>query len=243
MIREHAVRAPLLALVLVAACSVPGTRPTVAGSGVSATEIYDIEGIHAVSLAAPGTLHIEQGEPESLTVEADENILPYLEIGLRGSDLDIRVAGARLKPRVPIRMHLVIRDITGIRLGGSGSIEAPGLRSPSLSLSVAGSGTIRLPDLEVDRLEAEVAGSGDIETSGTAQSQRYSIAGSGSVRALELQSETVQANIAGSGSLWVNASREIDANIVGSGSVRYRGDPRISLRRVGSGSVSPVDEG
>ncbi len=59
---------------LITAC---GLR-TIQGSGDVITESRDVSGFDSVSLTGIGRVIITQGDKESLTIEADDNLLEYI---------------------------------------------------------------------------------------------------------------------------------------------------------------------
>ena len=52
---------------------------TLAGSGRLVTETRAVSGFTGISLAMPGHVEVTQGDTESLTVTADDNVLPLIE--------------------------------------------------------------------------------------------------------------------------------------------------------------------
>ena len=70
--RNRLCAASLAVLLVVSACGVVG------GSGKVETETRQVSGFTAIDLTGTGEVTIEQGETESLTIEADDNVLPAL---------------------------------------------------------------------------------------------------------------------------------------------------------------------
>jgi hypothetical protein len=55
----------------------------VRGSGNVVEETREVSGVSGVELATLGTLHVEIGESESLRIEAEDNLLEYIETDVR----------------------------------------------------------------------------------------------------------------------------------------------------------------
>jgi len=73
--------AALTALVLVTmACgiSIPGST-TITPSGVVISETRDVSGFDSVDVSTLGELTLIQGATESLVIEADDNLMPYVK--------------------------------------------------------------------------------------------------------------------------------------------------------------------
>src|SRR5262249_31948418 len=84
-------------------------RETVEGSGTSATEDRKIGDVTEVELSGIGNLVINQGEVPSLSVTADDNILPHLVTETHGNKLTLHTeSGFNLRPKTPITYTLTV---------------------------------------------------------------------------------------------------------------------------------------
>ena len=197
---------------LVASCSIE------TGSGNTGTETRPVSGFSNVELAGSGELIIEQTGTESLTIEADDNLLPLLTSEVSGDTLHLGVRpNTTLRPRQSIIYRLTVRQLAG--------------------LGISGSGTVTASKIQTSRLRTDISGSGRITITGSAVDQELEISGSGEYRAEELVSKTLRAQISGSGNAVVSVTESLDVEISGSGSLTYEGDPRISEEISGSGKL------
>lgn len=235
-------RAAVLAVAALAG-AVPGAVVafgTTRGNGVRRTESRNLSGFTGIAMSVPGQLELRLGPSESVTLEADENILPLIETTVTRGTLEIRVQrGQEIAPQV-LRIVVQARQIDSLALAGSGSIRGDGLKSPSLKIDIGGSGDLVLEHADVDELGISVGGSGNAKLGGKARALKISIAGSGSVAGTALQADDARVSIAGSGSATVSARTSLRVSIAGSGSVRYQGDPKLERSIAGSGDVQRI---
>jgi hypothetical protein len=202
----------LAVLLAVAGCSV------VNGSGQVKTESRRVSGFTKIDLAGSGEVTIDQGPAESLTIEADDNVLPALTSEVSGSTLKLGTKPrTTVRTRSPIRYRVTVKDLTGVSLSGSGSVTAKGM--------------------QLSALRADISGSGTINISGSAEKQDIQLSGSGRYEAGELTSQDVTAEISGSGEVVVSVSRALKVDISGSGRVTYSGDPTVDQDISGSGKL------
>jgi hypothetical protein len=201
-----------IALLLLAACS------TTKGSGQLATAQREVSGFTKVELAGQGDLTIEQTGTESLTISAEDNLMPLLTSDVSGDTL---VLGTKPNTTIvttkPITYSVTVKDLNGLAVSGSGMTSAPKLAATGLSIKISGSGTISV--------------------SGAATDQDLEISGSGRYQADGLTSKTVKARISGSGNANVMATDMLDVAISGSGSVTYSGNPQVKQEISGSGQL------
>jgi hypothetical protein len=207
----------VLALCAVAACgSDSATSDTVRGSGTIVTEAREVEGFSEIRLEGSGDVLVDVGSSESLTIEADDNLLPLISTEVRGSRLVIDHE-RELSPTADIVYRIEAIDFDGVAIAGSADVVAPDVDCGVFSVSVAGSGSLDL-DGVCEGLEVDIAGSGDLDAGG-------------------LVVDRAAISIAGSGDVVVNATEELRVSIAGSGDVVYLGDPVTEVDIGGSGEV------
>lgn len=231
--------APIIALVLMSCgFNVDFNGRRIRGSGDAKTETREVSNIERVSLEGEGDLTIIQGDEESLTVEADDNVLPYIETRMEGRELVLTIRrGFSINPRTRIRYTLKLKEVNRISVAGAGDVRADSLKVGDLSMEIAGSGDMRIDKLEAEELEVKTSGSGNFNLKGKVNSQRITINGAGNYSALDLESAEADVTISGAGNvdLWVTGT--LDVRVAGVGNVNYYGQPSVSQSITGGGSV------
>src|SRR5215210_6964181 len=152
---RHRLPALSLAVLLVlSACSV------VNGSGQVATENRQVSGFTRIDLSGAGEVTLEQGGAESLTVEADNNVLPALTSKVSDSTLKLdKKPGTTVRTKNPIRYRVTVKELTGVEVSGSGTVEAQRMTLQTLRVDISGSGVVNLSGSAVEQ-DIEVSGSG-----------------------------------------------------------------------------------
>jgi len=202
----------LAVLLLVSACSV--TK----GSGRVVTETREVSGFTKVELSGSGELTIEKTGTESLSISAEDSLLPQLTSDVSGDTLTLGTKpNTSILPTKPITYSLTVKDLTGI--------------------AVSGSGSVRVSDLMTNSLTTKISGSGTITASGAVNDQDVDISGSGRYQAEQMTSKAVRAQISGSGTASVLASDLLDVKISGSGTLTYSGNPQVTQQISGSGKL------
>lgn len=187
---------------------------------------------------------VGQDLPEGLTIQADENVLPYIITRVNDNGtLQIRVKDHyRLNTRKKIQIKVQVENLEGIYIAGSGNITGIGKFSGSneLHAEIAGSGHINL-SVNTPKVFSKIAGTGTISLDGETKDETISIAGNGVIKCANLKAENVKIKIAGSGDVYVFAANQLDISIAGSGSVFYSGNPALTQHIAGSGNIKKMD--
>jgi hypothetical protein len=217
----------------------------ITGSGRTTTEARTISGVTSVVLEGSGEVEIVQGAAESLTIEAEDNLLPLITSAVQAGTLRLGFDRATwreaIRPTQPIRFVLTVPALQSIDLAGRGSLHAADLQADPLALHLTGAGTITLDHLEAGALDVRLDGSGNVIVAGRVDDQTVVIAGSGQYQAGDLDSQTARVTITGTGDVVVWARADLSAEISGSGTVSYWGDPVVSRRAItGTGDINPL---
>ncbi len=226
------------------ACTVSGVEfGGVRGSGRVVEEMREVSGFTGVELATWGDLTIEVGEKEELRIQAEDNVIEFLETRVDGDMLVIRTQpGIALMAVEPVNLYLTVRELDTIVVAGSGDVTGPDLEADRIEVTIYGSGDVELGDLIADTVELKVVGSGDMDVASVrAREQAVHISGSGDVDVDRMQADSVDVRIPGSGELDVFAGEVGEQSVAISGSGDYRAKEMESsqarVRIDGSGSV------
>jgi hypothetical protein len=190
----------------------------VSGSGNVVTEERSVGDFSAVSLQGVGRLIIDETGSESLSITADDNLLPYIETSVRGDKLFISA-----------RNGVIFNDVSDLTY----HVTAENLRAVELD----GTGSIQVSNLDEEKFEVNLSGAGDINVSGKVDEQTIEIDGAGAYTADELPSRDTTVRHDGAGMVVVQVSEKLDVHINGLGTVEYIGDPSVTQEINGLGTV------
>jgi hypothetical protein len=228
-----------LCLVTLSAC-VP--RTLVQGSGNIVTESRPVTNFDKISLSGAGDLNITQGDTESLTIEADDNLLPYIETTVQNGTL---IIGLRddvanvfaFRPTRGIKYNVGVINLSQVLVSGAGNVNIPALKTTNLALRTTGAGNSNLADLEASNLTVDITGAGNIVLAGAVEMQEASLSGFGNYNAGDLSSTRANVSISGAGNATVWVTQSLDARISGAGSVTYYGSPQVTQSVSGVGTI------
>lgn len=214
---------------------------TVRGNGEMTTKNRTVSDYDKVGLTGSMDVQLVAGQEGSLKIEAEENLMEYIETESKGGRLEISVKkGYNIQPSRNNKIVVTVpfRDLDGVYLTGSGDITSSDvIKSENFETKITGSGDVKLM-VNAKNARASVTGSGDMALRGTAQDFNCKVTGSGDISASDFKCERVDATVTGSGDISVYASEELRASTPGSGDIRYSGNPKKEdFKTFGSGSV------
>ncbi len=206
----------LVALSVFTGCafSLNGTR----GSGVLKTEVREVKTFSTISFKSVGKLKIQQTGKESLTIIADENILPILESRVSEQTLYINnVNSSSIDPTNPIEFIVEVKNLENLYTKAVGSIEVKDIQGKRLSISLDGVGSMAIAG-NVDVLDLNLSGVGNFNGE-------------------ELKAKQATVRNKGVGSAVVNVSEQLEASVSGIGAIEYIGSPQVQESMKGMGEI------
>jgi len=212
-------------------------------SGPYDTEQFDVSAFNSISIETIGEFIIEQGDNESLSVEAPRDFMRYLIIEVEGDTLVIRTRRGFFGG--PIRRAVFtigVKDLEEISLSGAGAIKVLSLDTETFNVNLTGAGSVEIDDLQADRLEVDLTSAGAVIIAGKVEKQYISLTGVGSYEAGDLHTEDTDILLTGAGSAVVWAEDDLDAEITGVGSISYFGSPNVYQNVSGLGSINSRGE-
>lgn len=227
-------------------------KNTIKGDGKIVTKEIAISNYDKISYVGHLDIEYEQSDAAPyLRIMVDENILPYLEIKMKGKTLTIQPKNEKellndysyslnLQPTV-CEIKTNSRELKEISAVGSGEfIAKTSLKVDRLEISIAGSSSINFEHLlEARKVDFNVAGSGDINaTRIKVDNLNCSVAGSGNIL-LKGEAERSDMSVAGGGD--INAFdctvREAECSVAGGGDIKVFATEQLDASIAGGGNI------
>ncbi|AFY74412.1 Protein of unknown function (DUF2807) [Synechococcus sp. PCC 7502] len=206
----------IISLIILTGCSFSlfGTR----GSGVFKTESREITTFSSISFKSVGKLNVIQDGKESLTIMAEDNILPILESHVSDQTLYISNEDkSSINPTKPIEFVVEVKSLEKLEVNGVGSIKVSSIQGKRLSVSLDGVGSVAIAG-NVDVLDLDLSGVG-------------------SFNGEELKAKQAKVRNKGVGNAVVNVSEQLEASVSGIGAIEYIGSPQVKESVKGLGGI------
>ncbi len=228
----------VLLAVLFGACGVNVNLNIERGSGHVITESRNVSNFDSLLLSGIGDVTLEQGDSESLEIEAEDNVVPHIQTKVVNGTLEIRYDRKTIIPTKSVKFRLVMRDIHKLDTQGVSNIQSEKINTDQLDVSIGGTGNVNIRDLTADQLTVNVSGAGNFSASGEVTDLKITLSGAGNFNGEDLKSANTTIAIAGLGRVTTWSTDTLDVTISGTGGVDYYGDPQVSQQISGIGSIN-----
>ena len=226
----------LLVIITASACN-----HTKTGNGKVITEKRSTAPFNKISVSQAIKVDVQLGVQTSVIVEADENIISYIEtVSSENGKLNIRLKDNVSFNNATMSVHIITPDITSLTASSAAEIESKTLISnmERINFKTSSSGQITM-QVETPTVDIDASSGSTIKLSGRAKNIMVE-ASSGSDADLQtLQAETVKASASSGSTINVFASVSLDA-VASSGSniIHTGGASSVKKKESSGGSVS-----
>lgn len=218
----------------------------VPGSGKMKRETRPLPSFDALEIQYPVEALIRQGDSESITIEAEDNLLPQLRAEVKNGKLIFGNAerdwSKRVRPSLPVKIIVTVKELRAIDFDSAGTLRIESLQTDSLRLALNGAGDVKIDGLKADSLECEINGAGGIEAAGATRRAEIRIDGFGDFKGKNLKTADADVTVNGAGGVEISVTESLNAELNGAGSVGYYGSPNVNQKVNGAGSVKKLDE-
>lgn len=212
-------------------------------SVLQAQQTKYLENFTGINAGDDLSIIITQGDTNSFTVNAPDNMLPQIKTTVENNTLSIITEG-NIKNQEDISITITVKKLASIISEGAANIKSSNeLICDKLTIETNGSGDINLLT-KANEINASTNGSGNMMLKGSTQKLTATTSGSGDINATNLEAKKVNAKTSGSGEAKVFVLESLTANISGSGDIIYKGNPvDRNVNISGSGAVRESKSG
>jgi len=214
-------------------------------------EVRKVGDFNRIAMKGWGKVTISQGKEQSLTVEADEQLMKRITTEVVDGKLIIDLgrdwmermsAGLEFLSSREIHFTIVAKNLSSIEISGACEMEVGALKSDEFDLKMSGASSVKLADLNAKKLVASMPGAGKVVVSGKVNDQEVMVTGAGNYDATKLETDNTRVSLTGVGNATIWAKENLDVSVTGVGSIEYYGNPRIKQSTTMLGSIRNMGE-
>lgn len=210
----------------------------ITGSGNVITENRPVGSFNRVRMEIYGTLEIQQGTAESLTITGEDNILPLLVTDVQSGELVIKFRpNTSIITIRPVQISLTVVNLAELDNSSSGKVTVGPIKTDDFQVTSSSSGNIGIEQIQADKITAVLSSSGNITIKGSANELDLRVSSSGSFQGGDLQVQKAGVRLSSSGNATVWVIENLSANISSSGNVNYYGNPSVNQSTTSSGRL------
>jgi hypothetical protein len=186
------------------------------GSGVRLKQKRAVAAFTSIATEGAFDIDVVCQKPQSIELEADDNIADLVTTEVSNSVLHIR-SNRSFSASDPIRITISVPQLDG--------------------LSAKGAGKIDIADIKSDKFEIDANGATTIKVAGETKLIDIDSNGAGKIDAHKLRAARAVVEAKGVARIAVKVAEQLDVTVSGPSHVTYEGDPVVNKTIHGPGSV------
>ncbi|HMS33954.1 MAG TPA: head GIN domain-containing protein [Ignavibacteria bacterium] len=198
------------------------------GNGIVEKETRSLSSFNEIEINSVLNVFLKQSDNESVTVESDKNLIPYIKTYVKDGRLIIDVKDKfKLKSSTKLNVYVSLKNLTNLINNSVGNVKSENrLNLSSLNIMNNSVGNLEL-DLSCNSLNAELNSVGDVTFRGNANNANIQNNGVGNLKAGDMTAEVLLIENNSVGNSTVSASRELYIESNGVGNVLYSGNAEL----------------
>jgi len=220
----------VFAIILFASC-----RYTT-GSGNIISETRSVSDFDGISVAGDFEVEVKTG-PASVVVEADDNIMKYIETTVSANTLKIRTEDLHNYSNVHMKVFVTVPALKKINAAASAEVQVKDVLANSSRLTFkASSGSGITARVDAPAVESDASSGATINLSGRTKSYTTEASSGSSINSADLLSENTTVKASSGSTARVHASVAINITASSGSSVTYHGAGSVN-QSVSSGAT------
>lgn len=215
----------------------------VAGDGNIITQTQNLPYFDAVNISVAGKVVVKKGNKPSITIQDDQNLLPYIIINVEDKVLHIKVKdGFSLSSSGTPMFNIVTNNIKSFAASGRNQIVINNVSPQQFKLHLSGVGEVLVRNMVTRQTSIHISGKGQCELSGKTKNLNIKVSGKSEILAKNLVANNIVVAISGKSNMILHAVNSLDASISGKGNIQYYGNPTKFIQHVsGAGKIEKVE--
>jgi len=226
-----------IVILTISSCTQGQIRKTVYGNNDVVTRERSTESFSGIRVSTGIDVYLKQGNNESLSVEADENLHEYIITEVRQGVLHV-YTDANIRKAERKRVYVTMKKIESVKTASAGDvIGETAIKSDKLELSASSAGDIKL-EVYAREIEVSTSSSGDITLTGEADKLEADLSSAGDLNAYNLKVREANISVSSAGDADIYVTEKLVARASSAGDINYKGNPKyIDVHTSSAGGI------
>lgn len=198
-------------------------KKEIVGTGKFVAQARNVSNFTSVNVSGYYNINISVGQPQSVVIKVNSNLLPHIESVVHGKQLTIKSEkGYLLRPQGIPEIDIVVPALNQIDLSGNNNLA--------------------LKNYSGNELELNFSGANQFTGQGVVNKLTLKVSGNTTIEAQKLLANRAEIESTGYSKIAIYAKDSLEVNIQGSATINYLGNPKLKQVINGSGTITKEQE-
>ena len=226
----------LIVLVTISSCHFKS------GSGNIITEKRPVGNFDGISVGGGFEVEVKVGPVAEVIVEADDNIIKYIETTTSGNTLKIRTEDMHNYSDVHMKVYITTPALISVKASASAEVVVKDVlvSKEKLSFKASSGGNIQA-EVDGPEIETDVSSGASVNLNGKTKKYSAEASSGADIKTYDLLSEITKVKVSSGASAKVHASVTLNATASSGGTVSYLGAATVNNTVSSGGSIVKKD--
>jgi hypothetical protein len=181
----------------------------------------NISGVTGIDANYSFDIKVTKGTTESLTIEADDDIMPYVRSEVKNGVLMLYLDHKREYRNIKmLKAYVTVKELNLVKLSGACKLVSDNeFKATKFKISLSGASSLKLK-INAETLSLNGSGASNIDLTANARTAKFGISGSTKLQ-LTLTSETTSLDISGASKISISGStNRVECELSGASRIR-----------------------
>ena len=207
------------------------------GSGDIIKETRVVESFNAIEAGGIFNITVVKGSPQSLVIEADDNLMEHISSKVKNGELKLSTHG-NINNSTKMNVYITMPNLIGFDLSGVSKLTSESrFENDRMEIEQSGASSASLK-IQCDKLDLDVSGAANITLSGYAKKLSAEASGASNLNAYDLEVEHAVVDCSGAASAKLTINKSLNGEASGAASIKYKGNPNnVDVRTSGAADI------
>lgn len=209
----------------------------VKGSGNVIKEKRELNTFHAIDIGSAFHIYIKKGEPQSVEIETDDNLMELIKTSVKNGELDVNVKGNIKNPK-KMNIYITIANLDEIELSGAAKLVSEDrFDEDEMEIDISGASDLTIK-IKTKKLDIDLSGASNADISGHAYTLDLDASGASNAKIIDLEVNDATVDCSGAASVWLLVKNSLRGEASGASNIIYKGNPKqVSIETSGAASA------
>ena len=205
------------------------------------TQTRDIATFDGIKVSAVFKIFFTQGEPQSVKIETNENLIGKVSTEVTGGILELGTKGSINNPSKMI-VYITAKDLKSLDMTGASKFTTTNkVTTPELNLDLSGISAATIT-ADATVVKCDISGVSKLDLQGSGDQLSADISGTAKLLASKFEVNSVEINTSGVGSATVNALKSVSLDASGASKINYIAHDNLKIENKSESGAAQINK-
>jgi hypothetical protein len=205
------------------------------------TQTRNVATFDGLSVSGIFKVIFTQGEPQSVKIETDENLMGKVITEVHGGILELGTKGSINNPTRMIT-YITAKDLKSLGMSGATKFTATNkIVTPKLNIELSGVANATL-SANVPNVTCSLSGTAKLDLEGTGNQISADLSGTAKLQASNFEINDAKVDASGVGSATINATKTLSLSASGASKIKYTPHENLNIKNIEVSGVAHVSK-